>query len=479
MSQQDNNMCFLARIVLEAQTPLQIGSGKDNVKTDATINRDVNGLPFIPATTILGLIRHAIGEETAKRFMGWQDKKLGSMGSSLAVTDAKIVGKGGIVVDGLWNPSDIDNDEYLANFRQMPIRQHVRINHRGVAADKGKFDEEIIPQGVRFCFEMELRSNEDGQKDFQKLLNTIADETFRIGGGSRSGFGKISVVKEKYFYKELNFSKADDLQEYIDKSASLEKPWPGYKSAELGIHTHSDAIRYELSLHPMDFILFSAGLGNENTDMAVIKEPMVEWTDDTPRWIDDEKTLVVPASSVKGAISHRTAFYYNKKTGVWADEKITKDANIETRKEEAKAYTGKNNKAVNALFGSEGEKSDNKTINKRRGHVLFSDMIREKKSAAPKVINHVKIDRFTGGAIDGALFDEEPLYAKNETITLNLFLIKDDEIDENITSAFEDALRDICHGTLALGGGVNRGNGCFRGTLKRNGEDITEKQNEQ
>lgn len=465
MSQQDNNMCFLARIVLEAQTPLQIGSGKDNVKTDATINRDVNGLPFIPATTILGLIRHAIGEETAKRFMGWQDKKEGSMGSSLAVTEAKIVGKGGIVVDGLWNPSDIDNDDYLSNFRQMPIRQHVRISHRGVAENGGKFDEEIIPQGVRFCFEMELRSNEDGRKDFQGLLNALSDETFRIGGGSRSGFGKISV--EKYFYKELDFSKSNDLQEYIGKSASLEKRWSGYKSAELGIHTHSDAIRYELSLHPMDFILFSAGLGDENTDMAVIKEPIVEWTDNTPRWIEAEKTLVVPASSVKGAISHRTAFYYNKKTGVWADE-------IETSQIEE--HTGKNNKAVNALFGSEGEKSG---VNKRRGHVLFSDMIREKKSAAPKVINHVKIDRFTGGAIDGALFDEEPLYAKNETITLNLFLIKDDEIDDEITSAFEDALRDICHGTLALGGGVNRGNGCFRGTLKRNGEDITEKQNEQ
>ena len=38
----------------------------------------------------------------------------------------------------------------------------------------------------------------------------------------------------------------------------------------------------------------------------------------------------------------------------------------------------------------------------------------------------------------------------------------------------EDALKDLCTGMLPLGGGVNRGNGCFEGEIKRNGELIYE-----
>lgn len=44
--------------------------------------------------------------------------------------------------------------------------------------------------------------------------------------------------------------------------------------------------------------------------------------------------------------------------------------------------------------------------------------------------------------------------------------------DNDVKTAFEDSLKDLCSGMLPLGGGVNRGNGCFEGTIKRNGEQI-------
>ena len=44
--------------------------------------------------------------------------------------------------------------------------------------------------------------------------------------------------------------------------------------------------------------------------------------------------------------------------------------------------------------------------------------------------------------------------------------------DKDVMKAFEDTLKDLCSGMLPLGGGVNRGNGCFEGTIKRNGEPI-------
>ena len=45
-------------------------------------------------------------------------------------------------------------------------------------------------------------------------------------------------------------------------------------------------------------------------------------------------------------------------------------------------------------------------------------------------------------------------------------------MNKNIQSAFETALIDVCCGMLPLGGGVNRGNGCFSGVLECNGEII-------
>ena len=61
---------FLARFIIEAVTPLAVKSGDNNMLTDSLVALDVNGLPYIPGTSIAGKVRHAIGEEKAKIFFG-------------------------------------------------------------------------------------------------------------------------------------------------------------------------------------------------------------------------------------------------------------------------------------------------------------------------------------------------------------------------------------------------------------------------
>ena len=86
----------------------------------------------------------------------------------------------------------------------------------------------------------------------------------------------------------------------------------------------------------------------------------------------------------------------------------------------------KRNEEDVAQFGYEGDQQGTKV--KRRGHVVVSDIVREQKpDTQPKILNHVKIDRFTGGAIDGALYDEEPLFAKAEELVLSFTLLPDEE----------------------------------------------------
>ena len=103
--------------------------------------------------------------------------------------------------------------------------------------------------------------------------------------------------------------------------------------------------------------------------------------------------------------------------------------------------------------------------NKQRGNLLISDIIEVRESAKPKILNHVSIDRFTGGAIDGALFNEQTLYAKGEKFNIGLMIADDAIADSDIRWAFERALKDVATGMLPLGGGVNRGNGVFTGKV--------------
>lgn len=454
-----NQYRFMARIIIEAKAPLNIGSGNKGIKSDSLVLRDVNGLPFIPGTTIAGLLRHTLGQEEDK-YMGSQQ-----MGSPLIITEAKMLDCDSSVLDGIISQEKLTS-EFLTHFRQLPIRQHAKIGHRGATLKGGKFDEEIVLKGTRFCFEMEmLSSNKEDEAKFKELLDTLSSDTFRIGSGSRSGFGEIEVVGGQCQYKMIDLTEDKQKEWYLKESSSLSEDWQDAEIIDLKKPKAEGWTTYEIKLNPVDFMLFGSGLGNDKADMTFVRETFIDWSDECAQVKDLERVVLIPASSVKGALSHRTAFHYNRLTQVFADA---------LNDEECMKYVGKNNIAVKTLFGSEGESTDGKLQNKKRGNVLMSDII-EEVPLSTKVLNHVSIDRFTGGAIDGALFNEETLYAKGHTYNLKL-LVNNAAFKGNdlVKTAFEDALKDLCSGMLPLGGGVNRGNGCFEGTIKRDGELIYE-----
>lgn len=493
------NHRLIARVTIEAETPLAIGSGKKSILTDAAINRDANGLPFVPGTTLAGLIRHAIDEKLADRLVGFIKKKNDKNGeyevegSRLIVTEAKLLNRKGKAVDGLLNLETACDDEdraFLKDFKHAPIRQHAKINHRGVTEDKGKFDEEVVPKGARFCFEMELMANPKSEEElaeykqnFKDLLRKLRADGFRVGGKSRNGFGKIEVVGDACLYRELDLSQPADLDLYLKKRASLAESWDGFEPLELEKPQESRYTRYKLEITPKDFMFFGSGFGNEDVDHSYIKERFIEWNKEgnIGRWHSQDHSLVVPASSVKGALAHRTAFHFNKLARRFADD---------IPAEELANHSGKHNEAVCALFGSEGNddkyesnKKENATERcdgKRRGHVLFADIVKQRKGQTDKKIhNHVKIDRFTGGAIDGALFDEEALIVhpdEPEEIEFELLVDVDELINKDpyIIQAFEKALKDVCKGMLPLGGNVNKGYGQFEGKLLKDGNCIYE-----
>lgn len=440
---------YIARFLVEAETPLFVGSGQSTLLKDALVQKDANGFPMIPGTSLAGVLRHAftISDKTSSVSTLFGDSKGGDTGTgsllkvspALMMLDEKEVSEG-LLLDQKW-------DGLKQQFENLPVRQHVRITDKGVAKDKGLYDNEVIFKGTRFVFELELTDySGDFASGWATILDIVASPDFRIGSGSRNGYGSLKALK----VHKLQFDLQTDLDKYLDLSPSfnaidwnLSESWD-----EKHQNSSFSKIHYNLQLTPDPFFLFGSGYGDEDADNTPAEEEVVKYTD---KGIQFEKETIVPGSSVKGAISHRVAFHYNKEMKRWAG---TEDAKLP-------------NEAVEELFGVAGEGIKEA----KAGHVFINDVfLNQKQVNNDKIFNHVAIDRFTGGALEGALFSEKVSYLKDDKLEINLFI--ESNVDEIYQIALKETLKDICKGLLPLGGMTTKGHGIFTGLLLEDGKEI-------
>ncbi len=106
--------------VIELMSPTLIGSGRDDF-TDIDVLLDTDGQPFIPATALVGALRHAISpQEAHKNFWGFTEKKQGRQ-SMLRCSDLR--------------PSEGDNRVTISR------RDGIKFDSRtGIVKDQGKYD---------------------------------------------------------------------------------------------------------------------------------------------------------------------------------------------------------------------------------------------------------------------------------------------------------------------------------------------------
>ena len=71
--------------------------------------------------------------------------------------------------------------------------------------------------------------------------------------------------------------------------------------------------------------------------------------------------------------------------------------------------------------------------------------------------------------INGALFQEK-VESVNEEFKIEIWVERN--IKQEAIKAFENALRDVANGMLALGGLGNKGHGFFSGKVLKNGVEI-------
>jgi CRISPR/Cas system CMR subunit Cmr4 (Cas7 group RAMP superfamily) len=424
----------IARCTLELLSPMHIGSGLSHPTTDSPVVRDAFGDYRIPGSSLAGALR-ASTEHAA-----WGTAGKENIASLIEVSDGFLVDFDGRTA----LRKRLENEP--VEFRALPeLQDHVRISHEtGAAEEGGKFDAEIIPQGTRFRCELSL-SERRGTRDasltmarqaFWQAIRLLQSGDLALGGDISSGLGLLRIVDRSLTVGVHDLSTIEGMTAArnrswnIDESAGTYDPTRELDQAAGSMPASPAGISGKMRLRfRADGPLLvggsqrpSAKAGadkNQGADLVFGESVVADYT---------AKALVakpwVPGSSLRGAIRHRT----------WHVLEALGHVDAERR--------------IGDLFGSiDGDKG---RASKVRIHGCFLND--EPRTA----VQHVAIDRLTGGSLRGALFCEAPIWKDGLTIDIAISLhgLNDEE-----AVALAHALIDMSQGELPIGGGTRRGNG--------------------
>jgi CRISPR/Cas system CMR subunit Cmr4 (Cas7 group RAMP superfamily) len=473
---------YIARITIEALSPLSVGSGEAGV-SDVSLIRDANGLPMIAGSSLQGLMKALAMRDNALGLclLGDDDHPGRIQFSDARIHDADNRAVTGLMLEGV---TDSLLEEYLAD---EPLkRDHVKIDHRGAGdnASFGKFDRSALPRGTRFSFELTMWEKDESDKDadrlgFLSVLALVRHPLFRPGGATRRGYGKVKVrcggwnfwqqpvqsVSEISALRALPYSDLKILAEILPEAAS------------------SDLHRYTLKLKSSSW--WRAGSDGErvrtkkyenespdnrldHTDLAFTREPKICWDagSNLKGWQKPGESIaedyVLAGSSIRGALWHRTLFHWNRQNGRLFNADAPNASVFETACEAPPPLL--------ALFGEQKEGDEG-----QKSALIVEDLVF--RPEAVTAADHLKIDRFTGGATTGALFSEELVCTGSQELAVEMIIdakLLDDRLKKlgssyrvaNVLAAFKAAVDDLCTGRLALGA---KSSGFFTGNCEEGG----------
>jgi len=432
---------------LRLETPAHFGNGEADALTDMPLLLDeVEGRPLLPGTSIAGALRNYLCE--IESGYGVPEKQ-GSLASTL-------FGGARGFEDG--EQSSLIVEDALAASGGFELRDGVAIDaDTRTAKDEAKFDIQLLPAGTTFPlrFELLVNKNDNGQALRNALataLHGLETGEITLGTRKRRGFGQCTVTGWqvwKYDLKNKNGLLAwlaqghdwpevsavspqtgSDLAAKLDDAVLRSKEADGRKLARLSATFTLDGT-----------LMIRSGFGASDTgpDMVHLH---------SPRAGRQERVPVLPGTSWAGVLRHRAL-------------KIARTVSGDD-KEKAQMF-------VEGMFGpSKIDREDSKHAKASRISIKESEIV----DASALVVTRVKIDRFTGGAFESALFSEQPAVGKSRThLSLYLNLRKKAQPDksEDLEKAEKEfqaevgllllLLKDLWTGELPLGGesGIGRG----------------------
>jgi Uncharacterized protein predicted to be involved in DNA repair (RAMP superfamily) len=405
---------------LEAETPLHVGGVGGSTDSDMALAVNGKGEFYVPGTSLTGVLRAWCEEHfgNVDWVFGFQKNDSGHA-SFVLIEDATIENANEILTE---------------------IRDGVGIDRfYGTAADKTKYDREILPKGTQLKFEMtvEIGKEENEAKTkaiFAHLVEAMKAGELRFGGSRTRGLGRLRLIDLSF--KEQKLKGFDNILKLLrNESEDVKITDELKKSVEF---TEKPGLEITIDWSPVQPVMVKAGFEGIGVDML----PLVSQKS------SENLALVLPGSSIKGALRAHA-------------ERIMRtlldceDKNEAFRTKNNTNFHDQINKIplINELFGAKAE-SDEKADKKGRIGALsiddcFAEQTFDRKSwneittekttvtkdnkelevsyaeqplwkaldkikHLPKgekneitsfqIEHHNAIDRFTGGAADGALY---------------------------------------------------------------------------
>jgi CRISPR/Cas system CSM-associated protein Csm3 (group 7 of RAMP superfamily) len=394
---------------IEAVSALHIGSGQaDN--SDMDILRNQAGEPYIPATSFVGVLRHFFDTASPgfNRFWGTMN---GSDDQQSSLVCADLVPENSTVV---------------------VRRDGVRLNNNtGLAKDTGKFDYEILEPGTCFSLCLEVTLRRDRQESFRffcSIYDLLDQDRIRLGAKTGNGLGRIRLLTEQTKIFLFDFKQYDHVRAWLKQDFSATNQIDR-ETLGSGFDLKKKICRIRANMVLKSSLLVrSYGHTPEAPDTVQLQSG---------------KNWLIPGTSIKGAVRARA-------------ERIVNTLELADK-----------NRFMDNLFGYVREKGTKKEgasqgSDRKKSRVQVEDVVLDRKKFTAELQSRIRIDRFTGGVINGALFDSMPVFApeQEQTVTFN-FAIR--EYSEAEIGLFLLILKDLWTGDLPIGGEKNIGRGVFQG----------------
>ncbi|BAY87718.1 hypothetical protein NIES267_72420 (plasmid) [Calothrix parasitica NIES-267] len=444
-----SNRKIIKRIILRGKlildTPTCLGCGDADSPIDIALQRDsISNYALLTGSSIAGALRNYLREyKKGYNLKDIRDDLATKLfGDLFAYDNEKDFSEPRrIELREKDNQSLLVIDDAVSkNPIKIEIRDAVKIDSiTRTAEDKSKYDLELLEAGTEFNLNFELIIEEltDENELIEALIITLQgleQGKIHLGIKKNRGFGRCHVQEWQIWQFNLQDSK--------QRIKWLKFPhWePGFLDNHpihnnianaLGvIISDEDDKRKHLTI-TAKFTLASPLLirsGQASTDKAPDVVHLKSQRNGEPK-------SILSGTSLAGVLRHR-------------GERIINTLQRETKQIE---------NIIDEIFGVDFSKNKTKIAKASR---LIVDEV-EIENTIDLVQNRIAIDRFTGGALHGTLFDEQPIFGNDKTsleIKIKLRQPKDYEIGLLLL-----LLKDLWTGDLPVGGTSSIGRGRLQG----------------
>lgn len=427
--------------VFSQLSPLRIGSGGGD-ESDADVIKDRRGRPFIPGTSIAGVLRSCFLEEEAKHLFGFV-KIAGKDYNEKAYRVEDPMEESRILVsDAVLAPGKEVDAAY-----EITLRDGVGLNDAGTAVTGAKFDYEVVDCSEPYTAVLELSHEiEQAQVDtLESILRRIVNEGISFGARTTRGYGRMNA---KVYKREFHFPV--QLDDWLTFDAFDQERFGG---DPLAGDIAEDAGQILIDIE----ITMTGGFSVRQPTTRLPDEQRGEKTAPDSSPLSNRGGFpVIPGTSWGGSFRHHM-------------RDLIRDGMPEDQKERMLS-------SLDCLFGmpmSEG-KSKGK---KHKSEIKLSETSVEE--SARYNVTRTAIDRFTNAPSSQALFTSEIAQGGKGSLQIRLpvrinqvswpELAKDYPVLLKLLAA---ALFDLDCGLMTVGGEGSVGRGiCKITALKVNGED--------